>query len=285
MPDDSSSNIYGSVGADDSAIATQGLATDVVAEINPPIRFSLRSMLIAMAVAAGLAYLGASAYRQSIKAAQVRRDQNLKESIHNCMGILAQTLSFYGGTESSFPYAPLKNKPWPPTVPKDSTGKPLHSWRLQLCNYILCMCEETPQVELSAPWNTQTNLAYAEEMAGPFCPGSGKSDRTARLFGITGPGSAFDETIISEYSELPGDVIVVMDVADAKIHCMQPGDYEVDKLLAATGRLGDTVKSLLPDRIHVLFADGEVWALSPDTPIDAVKPFFTITGAKAASRD
>ena len=76
-----------------------------------------------------------------------------------------------------------------------------------------------------------------------------------------------------------------MEVADSKTHWMQPGDYNVTKLLAATGRLGDTVKGLLPDRIHLLFADGEVWALSPDTPIDAVKPFFTITDAKAASRE
>ncbi len=76
-----------------------------------------------------------------------------------------------------------------------------------------------------------------------------------------------------------------MEVAESKTHWMQPGDYDVTTLLAATGRLGDTVKGLLPDRIHVLFADGEVWALSPDTPIDAVKPFFTITGAKAASRE
>ena len=37
--------------------------------------------------------------------------------------------------------------------------------------------------------------------------------------------------------------------------------------------------------MHILFADGEVWALSPDTPIDALKPFLTITAAKTADRD
>jgi hypothetical protein len=34
-----------------------------------------------------------------------------------------------------------------------------------------------------------------------------------------------------------------------------------------------------------LFADGEVWALSPDTPMTALHPFLTITGAKNADRD
>jgi hypothetical protein len=76
-----------------------------------------------------------------------------------------------------------------------------------------------------------------------------------------------------------------MEVAGSKTHWMQPGDYDVTKLLAATGRLGDTVKGLLKDRIHILFADGEVWALSLDTPIDALKPFLTITAARATDRD
>ena len=78
---------------------------------------------------------------------------------------------------------------------------------------------------------------------------------------------------------------MLMEVADSNTHWMQPGDYDVAKLLAATGRLGDMVKSILPDRIHILFADGEVWALSPDAPIDALKPFLTITAAKTADRD
>jgi hypothetical protein len=66
---------------------------------------------------------------------------------------------------------------------------------------------------------------------------------------------------------------------------MQPGDYNVADLLAATGKLGDTVHGVLRDRVHVLFADGEVWALSPNAPMDAVKPFLTITAAKNADRE
>ena len=44
-------------------------------------------------------------------------------------------------------------------------------------------------------------------------------------------------------------------------------------------------KASSPDRVHVLFADGEVWALSPDMPIDALKPFLTISTAKSADRE
>ena len=37
--------------------------------------------------------------------------------------------------------------------------------------------------------------------------------------------------------------------------------------------------------LHVLFADGEVWALSFDAPMSALQPFLTITGAKSHGRD
>ncbi len=76
-----------------------------------------------------------------------------------------------------------------------------------------------------------------------------------------------------------------MEAADSKTHWMQPGDYDVTTLLAANGQLGDHVKSILPHRIHVLFADGQVWTLSDDTPMSAVKPFLTIAGAKSADRE
>lgn len=86
-------------------------------------------------------------------------------------------------------------------------------------------------------------------------------------------------------TELFRDSMLAMEVADSKTHWMQPGDYEVTTLLSASGKLGDHVKSILPHRIHVLFADCEVWTLSDATPMDAVKPFLTIAGAKGADRE
>jgi hypothetical protein len=44
-------------------------------------------------------------------------------------------------------------------------------------------------------------------------------------------------------------------------------------------------RSLLPDRIHVLFADCGVWALDPDAPMSALQPFLTISGAKRHDRE
>jgi hypothetical protein len=101
------------------------------------------------------------------------------------------------------------------------------------------------------------------------------------VFGIAGPDTALE----TDFTNWDPQLLIAMEVADSSTHWMQPGDYNVADLLAATGKLGDTVHGVLRDRVHVLFADGEVWALSPNAPMDAVKPFLTITAAKNADRE
>jgi hypothetical protein len=105
------------------------------------------------------------------------------------------------------------------------------------------------------------------------------------VFAVRGPGTVFDLPRINQWDDLPYDVIVVLEVADSKTHWMQPGDYSVTDLLAYRGRIGDHLHGLLSDRVHVLFADGRVWALDPNAPIADLQPFLTITGAKSHDRD
>jgi hypothetical protein len=105
------------------------------------------------------------------------------------------------------------------------------------------------------------------------------------IFAVRGPETVFDLPRIHQWDDLPYDVIVVMEVADSKTYWMQPGDYNVADLLAYRLTIGDHLHGLLPDRLHVLFADGEVWALDADAPIADLQPFLTITGAKTHDRD
>ncbi len=140
-----------------------------------------------------------------------------------------------------------------------------------------------PTPDYSAPWNSPGNLAYgkAEFMATSL----GQLETATHVFGVFGSDTAFDPNAELKYDELPHSLIIIIEVADSKTHWMQPGDYNVAELLAYTGRIGDHLHGLLPDRLHVLFADGQVWALSPDAPMSALHPFLTITGAKAHNRD
>jgi hypothetical protein len=176
-----------------------------------------------------------------------------------------------------------------PSALTDADGNELSSWRWQIVPYM----EQLPNdgsftFDLSAKWDAPINKDPRNVPHQIYCWNlGGKSSRTS-VFAIAGPGAAFEPRHGEQRAgrgNVPDHCILLMEVADSKIHWMQPGDYDVTKLLAATGRLGDTVKGVLTDRIHILFADGEVWALSPDMPIDALKPFLTITAAKTGDRD
>jgi hypothetical protein len=152
------------------------------------------------------------------------------------------------------------------------------SWRFKL---VFDSMKKQFVPDPAAPWDAPPNRKCAEAKVLIYCLRGGDVYTDTNVFGIAGPDTALE----TDFLDWEYEAVLAMEVADSKTHWMQPGDYDVQELLAATGRLGDTVKSILPDRIHILFADGEVWALSPDAPIDALKPFLTITAAKIADRD
>jgi hypothetical protein len=142
---------------------------------------------------------------------------------------------------------------------------------------------------LDAAWIARINKRWARVASPVYCLDNQNRTQTD-IFAITGKGCAIEKGNYNGYADVrledaPSDAILAMEVADSKVHWMQPGDYDVTQLLAAKGTLGDHVKSILPHRIHVLFADGEVWTLSDKTPMAAVKPFLTIAEAKTHDRD
>jgi hypothetical protein len=156
-------------------------------------------------------------------------------------------------------------------------GLPLSSWRFQVIPYI----GFNEGAAYRDAWNSTANQHVWQSWATDWFT-VWPSHTDTKLFGICGPGTAFEG--MRRYDRLPQDLILVIEVANSKTHWMQPGDYNVTDLLSYTGRIGDHLHGLLDDRLHVLFADGEVWALSSDAPITALHPFLTITGAEANDR-
>jgi hypothetical protein len=274
MPDDLNTDAVGraDVNANIGALSTDGSSSSLAGR-DRSIRFPLRSLLVLTAVVAIAIGIGAEVTKRASKRSE---EAILRQT---CIPNLENLALTFGILEEL-------HKVWPPSIRVDGNGQPLNSWRFHVYPFFPIPDEDfPPPLDLKAAWNSPVNKTSASDKFTPYGLASKPYRTETCVFGISGPGTAFDDSVVSRLSELPSEVIVVMEVADSKIHWMQPGDYDFATLLAATGRLGDTVKGLLPDRIHVLFADGNVWALSPDTPIDAVKPFFTITGAKAASRE
>jgi hypothetical protein len=215
---------------------------------------------------------------------QEKRISNLRIVIPGCLTEIGIGLHVHGNAYK-FANDRRSNLPWPPPVPLDATGHPLHSWRMHICQALPIPLHPWPDVNLLQAWDAPVNLANANEVGEFFTFDSKEQDTKAHVFGITGPDSAFDGAVAPLYVDLPPNVVVAMEIRDSKTECFEAGDYNVADLLAYRGRIGDHIHGLLPDRLHVLFADGEVWALDPGAPIADLQPFLTITGAKSHDRD
>jgi hypothetical protein len=230
-----------------------------------PFRFGLRSLFIGVTTFAVLFVIVQTIWRRSQQASVEGHIRNNIKQIE--LGLL--------NLESA-------RQEWADSIRTDANGLPLYSWRFHVWPY---MESTNLRRDFKASWNAPTNRQSRQLRLLCFCWDEGANATVTDVFAIAGPGTAFDKSQRNTHDDFPSDLIQLMEAADSKTHWMEPGDYNLNDLLAATGRLGNTVKGLLSDRVHVLFADGEVWALSPDMPIDAAKPFFTISGAKAASRE
>jgi hypothetical protein len=229
-----------------------------------PIRFSRRGLLITTAGIAVLLCVFAFGLRYV-------QENRLQQEIRN------RTRMIYLGLLEHED----ARKRWPSSARTSDDGRVLYSWRFAILPYL----ESGKKGDFKHPWTSASNAAARQLKYWCYCWDDRDDSTTTDVYAIAGEDTAFDSNRLRLHREFPDQLVIVMEAENSKTHWMQPGDYDVTKLLAATGRLGDTVKGLLKDRIHILFADGEVWALSPDTPIDALKPFLTITAAKTADRD
>jgi hypothetical protein len=231
-----------------------------------PFCFSLKALMAAMILVA--LFVGGV-----ISLAERGRVRAIDQGIRGTLRQTTNALNNYALARGTFP----------PVTRFDTTGKPLSSWRFVL----------TPLMERDVdgfafydkPWNGEENAQLASVTWNQFVPYGEPEQKATRVFAVSGSGTAFDPALNAKPDRLPPDLVIVMEVADSKTHWMEPGDYDVRKLLSSSGTIGDHLHGLVSDRFHVLFADGEIWALSSDAPMTALHPFLTIASAKTRNRD
>lgn len=235
------------------------------------LRFSLRSILLAASVCIIVVAAITSGLRESKKRSlekQVR--QGLEDAY---LGIR--------NFESARKYIPSSTY-------RNANGDDLSSWRFQILPYM--GVNQYGRQYYGSDWTASINQPIRSSQNVPYCIESTDKGGDTNIHAIAGIDTAFEHHNYPGFStrkfdEIPGWLILFMEMSQSKVHWMQPGDYEVDELLVANGHLVDTVRGVLSDRIHVMFANGEVWALSPETPMTAIYPFLTITSAKTANRE
>jgi hypothetical protein len=103
---------------------------------------------------------------------------------------------------------------------------------------------------------------------------------------VTGRSTAFDPDGQHKMAELPGDTILIVEVRDFGVHWMQLGDLEIGDLHSAVDLVGEGDRfGTAPGSFIVGFADGQAWALRKSVPLEDLKKFLTMDGARQHDRD
>lgn len=170
----------------------------------------------------------------------------------------------------------------PRAVHADKAGQPLSSWRFRILAYLEAIMMD---VDFEAKWDDTTNQYNIGFINSPFTVycWSSRAESSKQLntnvMAITGPGTAFEEDQTIRLSEMDQDTILAIEVADSGTHWMEPGDIDVRNVPESITQGMDGAG------VHVVFADGAVWFLRSDTPLEELKKFFTIDGAKQFDRE
>lgn len=163
-----------------------------------------------------------------------------------------------------------------PAVHRDKAGRALCSWRLRLIPFLEGIMRE---IEYDEGWDAPTNVWISGK---PFYCFSWLLDEKitdTNVVAITGPGTAFEEGHIVRLKDIAPDTILAIEIAKSGIHWAEPGDLDIEHTPSSITRGVDGCG------VHVVFADGAVWYLRADVPLEDLKKFFTIEGAKQWHRE
>jgi hypothetical protein len=168
---------------------------------------------------------------------------------------------------------------FPLAVRKDKAGRPLSSWRLQILPFLESMMRK---IEYGEAWNSPANRFLNELPFRNYCwlyKNDSPEKFHTNVVAVTGPGTPFGDDLQHSLRDIPLSTILVVEIAHSGIHWMAPGDLSLDSIPESIAY------GLDGDGFHVVFADGQIWLLSPDVPLGDVKKFFTIDGARKHDRE
>jgi len=231
-----------------------------------PFQFRLVHLLVAVTIVGAVLALLVPAWRAEREAAlRSRCGNNLKQLIiglHN-----------YHDTYGRFP----------PSHLCDVTGKPAHSWRLLIWNFI----EAQPyysQYNFAEPWNGPNNAKLAIHMSSNYrCPEDSLSPpQMTNYVAVVVSGTIWPEgkqATLSDLIDGTSNTLMIVEIAHSDIHCMEPRDLPVEELAAwldpkhKPQLLGNHIEGGL-----VAYADGHVEMLSRDVAIERLRALVTAAG-------
>jgi len=172
---------------------------------------------------------------------------------------------------------------YPPPYILDSTGKPMHSWRILILPYI-AEAELYDKYDFDEPWDGPNNSRLASSMPAVFhCPGNSwsGSDSTTSYLAVIGNDTAWNpdaNVSIDDIADGAQDTVLLAEYARSDIHWMEPRDVSID----------DTVgeNSYFPASHHddgdwvIAYADGYVEVID-DLPLEVFRAMLTVAGGES----
>ena len=168
----------------------------------------------------------------------------------------------------------------PLAVYSDEGGRPLSSWRFHILAYVEAIMQH--YYDPTERWDDPRHRGLTSEPFHVYCF---RTDRPSpdrlhtNVVAITGPGTAFDGNRECRLKDIDSDTILAIEIAESGTHWAAPGDLPIDQVDASI------LQGLDGHGVLVLFADGQVWLVPPDVPLEDLEKFFTIEGAKKYNRE
>lgn len=202
---------------------------------------------------------------------------------------------------------------FPPAYVTDQTGRPIHSWRALLLEFL-----DPPlfrQYSFSEPWNGPNNSKLAAKMPGVYaCPSDALAEnrKTTSYAVIVGAESAFAENRTVKIADISDSslnipTILVAEAADLRIPWLEPRDLRVDQMepvyrqtetahnqIESANNDAKTawndisrsgVSSRHPKGAGLFFLGGQVRRAKPTTLMGTLKNMITISGNESYCDD
>jgi prepilin-type processing-associated H-X9-DG protein len=169
---------------------------------------------------------------------------------------------------------------FPPAITTDRAGTPCHSWRVAP----LHVWHDHSLYGLSGfnvPWNHKDHawlLAYDTPAFFWWCPsGDGRATKMTDYVAVIGDQTAWPRNRGRKRSEItddPASTILVLEIADSRIHWMEPRDPTLDEVLSSG------LSSHHGGFVNALFVDGQVRKIRTDISRETLKALLTVSGGE-----
>lgn len=174
-------------------------------------------------------------------------------------------------------YAARNGGKFPPAYTVDAEGKPLHSWRTLILNYI-DRRDLAEKIDLTKPWDDPVNAELGKEYIKLYCcPEEGNNPNLTTYLAVVGPNAFLNATEPRDMNTIvnPGNTIGVIDMgASQAVPWMSPQDTDEHAVLS----LGHSIKFAHAGNTNIAHPDGSVGSLNADTSISERHKLISITG-------